>query len=141
MANNPIDQHVGKRLRDRRTLLGLTQQQLAEMLGVTFQQLQKYEKGANRIGSSRLYDLCNALDVEANYFFEEIPREVARLSPAKTKGFTAAEMATNVEMKSQFARRETIELVRAYFGLSDPAMRKKFLDLIRATQDIANKGS
>ncbi len=139
MANNPVDQHVGKRLRDRRKLLGLTQQQLAEMLGVTFQQLQKYETGATRIGSSRLFDLCNALDVEANHFFEDIPKEVARLSPASTKGFTAEEMATNVEMKSQLARRETIELVRAYFGLSDPAIRKKFLDLIRATQDLSNK--
>ena len=83
MANNPVDQHVGKRLRDRRTLLGITQQQLAEMLGITFQQVQKYEKGANRMGCSRLFDVCNILDVDANYFFDEMSEQVKKHSPAK----------------------------------------------------------
>ena len=136
MANNPVDQHVGKRLRDRRTLLGITQQQLAEMLGITFQQVQKYEKGANRMGCSRLFDVCNILDVDANYFFDEMPGQVAKLSPAKTKGVSPDDVAPDVEVKSQFARRETIELIRAWYGITDDATRKRFLDLIRATKGI-----
>ena len=136
MANNPVDQHVGKRLRDRRTLLGITQQQLAEMLGITFQQVQKYEKGANRMGCSRLFDDRNILDVDANYFFDEMSGQVAKLSPAKTKGVSPKDVAPDVEAKSQFARRETIELIRAWYGITDDATRKRFLDLIRATKGI-----
>ena len=136
MANNPVDQHVGKRVRDRRTLLGLTQQQLAEMLGVTFQQLQKYEKGANRVGSSRLHDHCNSLDVDPNHFFEEMPEAVSKLSPARSKGIRPEDIKADVAAKSNFARRETIELVRAWYDLPDPAMRKKFLDLIRGIGNL-----
>ena len=70
---NPIDVHVGSRIRLRRTLLGMSQERLAEAIGLTFQQVQKYERGANRVGSSRLYDLARVLDVPIAYFFDEMP--------------------------------------------------------------------
>src|ERR1700722_3677384 len=70
---NPIDVHVGSRVRLRRTLLGMSQEKLGNAIGLTFQQVQKYERGANRIGASRLYDLSHVLDVPVSYFFEEMP--------------------------------------------------------------------
>ncbi|MBL4614923.1 MAG: helix-turn-helix transcriptional regulator, partial [Magnetovibrio sp.] len=74
----PVDVHVGARLRQRRTLLGMSQEKLGEAVGLTFQQIQKYERGANRIGASRLYQLSNVLDVSVSYFFEEMPGEVQK---------------------------------------------------------------
>lgn len=74
MANS-IDEHIGKRLRQRRNMLGLTQEKLGSMIGVTFQQIQKYERGHNRIGGSRMYSLCNALKIEPNFLFEELSFE------------------------------------------------------------------
>ena len=79
---NPIDVHVGARVRLRRTLLGLSQEKLGEAIGLTFQQVQKYERGANRIGSSRLFDLSRVLDVPNEYFFRDMPAAVAACSPA-----------------------------------------------------------
>jgi transcriptional regulator with XRE-family HTH domain len=77
---NPIDVHVGSRIRLRRTLLGISQEKLAEAIGLTFQQVQKYEKGANRVSSSRLVDIANALDVSIPYFFQEMSAEVDSLA-------------------------------------------------------------
>ena len=74
VSPNPIDVHVGKRLRLRRTLLGMSQERLGERLGLTFQQVQKYERGANRIGSSRLFELGQILDVPVSFFFDDMPR-------------------------------------------------------------------
>ena len=82
-AFNPIDVHVGDRLRTRRTLLGLSQMALAEAMGFSFQQLQKYESGTNRISASRLYDLSKILDVEIDYFFEEMDQATKKASPAQ----------------------------------------------------------
>lgn len=73
-AVNAIDRHIGKRLRERRLEIGMSQERLAELLGVTFQQVQKYEKGVNRIAASRLFDISRALDVEIAYFFSELTR-------------------------------------------------------------------
>src|SRR6476619_1745933 len=72
---NPIDVHVGSRIRLRRTLLGMSQERLAEAIGLTFQQVQKYERGANRVGSSRLFDLSRVLDVTVSYFFDDMPAD------------------------------------------------------------------
>ncbi len=83
VAYNPIDVHVGGRLRTRRTLLGLSQMALADAIGLTFQQLQKYEKGANRIGASRLYDLSQVLDIDIAYFFDEMDQATQKASPAQ----------------------------------------------------------
>ena len=78
---HPVDVHVGARVRLRRTLLGMTQTDLADALGLTFQQVQKYERGTNRISASRLYDMCRVLDVTVEFFFEDMPPDVAGISP------------------------------------------------------------
>src|SRR5690348_18309853 len=83
---NPIDIHVGSRVRLRRTLLGMSQEKLGEAIGLTFQQVQKYERGANRVGSSRLFDLGRVLDVPISYFFEDMPNAVQEKSPSKLMG-------------------------------------------------------
>src|ERR1700733_2897255 len=83
---NPIDVHVGQRVRQRRTLLGMSQEKLAEAIGLTFQQVQKYERGANRVGSSRLFDLARVLDVPVSYFFEEMSVSTQEKSPSKLMG-------------------------------------------------------
>ena len=82
-AYNPIDVHVGARLRARRTLLGLTQMALGDAMGMTFQQLQKYEKGSNRISASRLYDVSKLMDVDIGYFFDEMGQAIESESPAQ----------------------------------------------------------
>ncbi len=131
--HNPVDEHVGGRVRFRRTLLGVTQQQLAEALGVTFQQVQKYEKGANRIGSSRLYDLSTILDVPVGYFFEDISDSVRELSPAKMLQAREVNFAEEIEQNEpRVTKRETLELVRAYYKVKDPGLRKRLLDMTRA---------
>src|SRR6201993_2349394 len=83
---NPIDVHVGQRVRQRRTLLGMSQEKLAEAIGLTFQQVQKYERGANRVGSSRLFDLSRVLDVAVSYFFEDMAPGVQDKTPSKLMG-------------------------------------------------------
>ncbi len=107
---NPVDVHVGARVRLRRTLLGMSQEKLGDAIGLTFQQVQKYERGANRIGSSRLFDLSRVLDVPIEFFFDEMPGDVAASSPAQTRGM--AEEPVSYEL-DPMAKRETLELVRA----------------------------
>src|SRR5246127_5649896 len=82
---NPVDVHVGSRVRLRRTLLGMSQEKLGEAIGLTFQQVQKYERGANRIGASRLFDLSRVLDVPVEYFFDDMSAEVSARTPSKLK--------------------------------------------------------
>ncbi|MCH7806477.1 MAG: helix-turn-helix transcriptional regulator [Proteobacteria bacterium] len=123
---DPIDIHVGSRVRMRRTLLGMSQEKLGNALGLTFQQIQKYERGANRIGSSRLYKLSHILDVPVGYFFEDMQEETVR----RARGLSD----TNPETfeQDQLAKRETLELVRAYYKISDPKVRKKTFELVKA---------
>ncbi len=103
---HPVDVHVGGLVRQRRTFLGMSQTDLGKALGLTFQQVQKNERGNNRIGSSRLYQLCHVLDVPVGYFFEGIEEEVPTWSSDDV-----------------MARRETMELVRAYYRIRDPQVR------------------
>ena len=127
---NPVDVHVGARIRLRRTLLGISQMALAETIGLTFQQVQKYEKGMNRVSSSRLMDLANALDVSIPYFFEEMSAAVSGQTPSelmKTK--TRPE---NDQEQDPMARRETLELVRYYYRIQDPTVRKRVFKLTKA---------
>lgn len=130
----PVDVHVGQRLRQRRTLLGMSQEKLGEAVNLTFQQIQKYERGANRIGASRLFQLGQVLDVSVSYFFEDMPGEVT-----KTRGDYAAPSASAeleaVQTADPMARRETLELVRAYYRIEDPKVRKRMFEL---TKSIAN---
>ncbi len=83
---NPVDVHVGARVRLRRTLLGMSQEKLGEAIGVSFQQVQKYERGANIIGASRMFDLSRVLDVPIGFFFDEMSAAVAASSPAQSRG-------------------------------------------------------
>jgi transcriptional regulator with XRE-family HTH domain len=132
---NPVDVHVGNRIRLRRTLLGMSQQSLSEALGLTFQQVQKYERGANRVSSSRLYDLAHVLDVSIPWFFEDMSTEVQEQTPAKLMN---AQRLPNVDQeKDPMARRETLELVRAYYQIGDAAVRKQLFSLIKATAKAA----
>ncbi len=121
---HPIDLNVGKRLRVRRTLLGMSQEQVAEALELTFQQLQKYEKGANRISASRLSELTQILDVPVSFFFEEMP--------TNRKGRNLAMVPTPGNVSDPINKRETLEFVRAYYRIKDPVIRNRIVALTRA---------
>ena len=124
-----IDAHVGNRLRQRRVLLGMSQENLGLAVGLTFQQIQKYERGANRIGASRLYEFSKVLDVPVGYFFDELPDEA--LSPYMRKLSHEAPDKANVE-QALMTRREILELVRVYDKVRDPRVRKSILYFVRA---------
>lgn len=126
---NPIDVHVGRKLQLRRTLLGLSQERLGDLIGLTFQQVQKYESGANRVSSSRLYDIARVLEIGIPYFFEGMTAEVQGQSPGHLQG--AVPLVSDDE-KDPMARRETLELVRAYYQIKNPRIRKQLVDLTRS---------
>jgi transcriptional regulator with XRE-family HTH domain len=130
---SPIDVHVGSRIRLRRTLLGMSQERLGEALGLTFQQVQKYERGVNRVGASRLFDLSRVLDVPISFFFDDMPESVAA-AYGQTPGKRFAGFAERQEAfgNDTLNRRETLELVRAYYRITDPAVRKRVFDLIKS---------
>ena len=128
---DPVDIHVGARVRLRRTLLGMSQEKLGKALGLTFQQVQKYERGANRIGSSRLFQLSRILDVPVSFFFDEMAPETTR----KADGM--AEVNKQVFEIDKLSRRETLELVRAYYKITDPAVRKKIFEMVKAVGNSA----
>ncbi|MCK5273962.1 MAG: helix-turn-helix transcriptional regulator, partial [Alphaproteobacteria bacterium] len=110
---NPVDILVGIRVRLRRTLLGLSQEKLAEAIGLTFQQIQKYERGANRISASRMYALARVLDVPVAFFFEDMPPEISGKGGKPVPGL--AEKYQAEFSHDPLAKRETLELVRAYY--------------------------
>ena len=126
---SPVDVHVGARVRIRRTLLGLSRASLADAIGLTFQQVQKYERGANRMGSSRLYDIARILDVPIKYFFDDMPTAVAASSP--TLGGGRAKKPPNYE-PDPMAKQETLELVRVYYEIKDVNVRKRLRELAKA---------
>jgi len=126
---NPVDIHVGSRVRLRRTLLGMSQKKLGNALGLTFQQIQKYERGANRIGSTRLFLLSRILDVPVSFFFDDMAPEVASGQP------DFAEAAQANFDQDDLAKRETLELVRAYYKITDADVRKRLFDLVKAVGD------
>ncbi len=126
---HPVDIHVGARARMRRTLLGMTQTDLGDALDLTYQQVQKYERGVNRISASRLYDLCRVLDVSIDYFFEDMPTAVAANSSA-TKGRGNAQKLTGYE-PDPMANRETLGLVRAFYKIEDAEIRRQVYEMIK----------
>jgi transcriptional regulator with XRE-family HTH domain len=130
---SPIDSHVGSRVRLRRTLLGMSQEKLGEALGLTFQQVQKYERGVNRIGASRLFDLARVLDVPISFFFDDMPDALGGTSgqSARRASFGFAETQEGFE-DDTLHRRETLELVRAYYRITEPSVRKRVFDLIKS---------
>ncbi len=139
-AYNPIDVHVGTRLRTRRTLLGLSQTAVGDAMGITFQQLQKYERGSNRISASRLYDLSQILDVDTAYFFDGMDQATQTESPAllsRRKSTRSPKKPTKSE--DPLIKRETLELVRAYYKISDPKIRNHVRKLIQSVSDASTK--
>ena len=121
---HPVDLHVGKRIRQRRWLVGMTQQQLAEQVGIKFQQVQKYETGANRVSASRLWDISEAMDVPVNFFFEGIENEV---TAARSKDSVPADLMGD---------KEALDLVRSYYSIPENQRRRLF-DLARVLSDVA----
>ena len=123
---NPVDQHVGSRVRLRRMLLGMSQERLGESIGITFQQVQKYEKGVNRIGASRLLQISEILDVPVEFFFEEAPHVDGR----RASGM--AEADSEAFILEFLNSREGLELNRTFVKIADPKVRKSVVDLVRA---------
>lgn len=114
---HPVDAHVGKRIRHRRWMVGMTQQQLADRVGIKFQQIQKYETGMNRVSASRLYDIAHEMDVPVGFFFD---------------GLEASEAAKPAS--DLLGDREALELIRAYYSIPE-AQRRRLFDLARALSD------
>ena len=121
---HPVDVHVGKRVRHRRWLIGMTQQQLAEKVGIKFQQIQKYETGANRISASRLWDIADALDVQVSFFFEGLEDENAATGD---QGKMPADLLGD---------KEALDLVRSYYAIPEN-QRKRLFELARVLSDVA----
>ena len=122
---NPIDIHVGARVRARRKLSGMSQSKLGEAISLTFQQVQKYEKGTNRISSSRLYRMSEVLDVSISYFFDDMPAEISgKRAPGLAKGAGSE--------SDPLAKLETHQLVRAYYRIPNPHLRNRVRKLVQA---------
>jgi transcriptional regulator with XRE-family HTH domain len=132
---SPIDVHVGSRIRLRRTLMGMSQERLGEALGLTFQQVQKYERGVNRVGASRLFDLSRVLDVPISFFFDDMPEPLAGMHGNYQTTRAAGGFAENQDgfgTDEMLNRRETLELVRAYYRINEASVRKRVFDLIKS---------
>ncbi|RBI68440.1 transcriptional regulator [Roseovarius sp. TE539] len=124
---HPVDVHVGKRIRHRRWLAGVTQQQLAEHVGIKFQQIQKYETGANRVSASRLWDIAEALDVDVSFFFEGL--EHAQDQEKRANGSRSAPA-------DLLGDKEALDLIRSYYAIPENQRRRLF-DLARVLSDVA----
>lgn len=124
---NPIDTHVGSRVRLRRMLMGMSQERLGDSMGLTFQQVQKYEKGVNRIGASRLFQISKILDVPVQFFFEEAPN-----LPDAGAAPGMAEPESQTFIIEFLNSREGLELNRAFSKINNAKIRKSVVDLVRA---------
>lgn len=128
---NPVDVHLGRRLRLRRILLGISQEELGEAIGLTFQQIQKYEYGLNRVGTSRLWDLSRALGCPVSFFFDEMDDKTADASPRNLAAddVDLAGLESAQASADSATRREALMLVRAYSTIKHEDVRRKILDL------------
>lgn len=124
---NPVDVHVGSRVRLRRMLVGMSQEKLGDMLGLTFQQVQKYEKGANRVGASRLYQISQILGVSVQFFFDDMQ--------AGDGTGKASEGTTSPYVMDFVSSAEGLQLNRAFTRIDQPAVRKKLLELVKSLSD------
>ncbi len=131
---HPVDIYVGKRLRMRRTILGMSQEAIGNAIGVTFQQVQKYERGINRMGSSRLYDFSRLLGVPVSYFFEGYDEEGGSAAYPMGMAGMAEDMPSDFEHE-KLTSRETLEMMRAYYRISDPQVRKRVFELVKSLAD------
>jgi transcriptional regulator with XRE-family HTH domain len=145
-TNNPVDQHVGRRVRARRLALGLSQSAVAQSIGITGQQYQKYERGENRISASRLFDLATCLKTPISHFFEEMDDQTRGASPARMlSGTLAAELEPAAPLEpvppaSSYERRQTMDLLRLWQQLPDHA-RGRIVDLLRSMVDLSTDSS
>ena len=121
--SHPVDVHVGKRIRHRRWMNDTTQQQLAEKVGIKFQQIQKYETGMNRVSASRLWDIAHALGVDVSFFFEGLEGNGEAQSQTDMPGDILSD-------------KEALELLRSYYAIPE-AQRRRLFDLARALSDAA----
>lgn len=121
---HPVDVHVGKRIRHRRWMVGMTQQQLGETVGIKFQQIQKYETGMNRVSASRLWDIAQAMEVPISFFFEGVEEESAVVD----------DMVQTKQKGDLLADKEALELVRSYYSIPEQQRRRLF-DLARVLSD------
>ena len=131
---NPVDIHVGNRIKLRRKVLHLSQQQMAEKMGLTFQQIQKYEKGFNRVGASRLWDISRVLGVSMDFFFADMPSEIEEQSPMmlNPKSPSSLQEESSAIDYDPMKRKETLELVTAYYKINNRKIAKYLFDLIVA---------
>ena len=127
----PVDGYVGSRIRARRLELGMSQKKLGESVSLTFQQIQKYERGANRIGSGRLYEFSRILGVPVAYFFEG----AAEVQTKKVKPLDAVAMAQGLPSTTMLDKRETLDLVRAYYRINSTKLRKRLFELVKAAAE------
>ena len=128
---NPVDTHVGSRVRLRRTMLGMSQEKLGESLGITFQQIQKYEKGSNRIGASRLQRMSEVLNVPVAFFFEDAPGGIDGKN-----GFS--EPSGPDYVVDFLSSSEGLQLNRAFVRIADPKVRRRVIDLVRTLADTSS---
>lgn len=131
MPSHPVDVYVGNRLRARRVVLGMSQEAIGKAIGVTFQQIQKYERGINRMGASRLYEFGRLLNIPEQYFFEGFTDYQPANGEYKT---VMAEEAEGFEHDTMTSR-ETLELVRAYYNIKDEKQRKRVMELLKSMGD------
>ena len=136
--NNAVDVHVGKRVRLRRTLLGISQEQLGASLNITFQQVQKYERGANRISASRLWDISQILDVQISHFFDDMSVDTMRSSPRLVSRGENIDFDDD-NVRDPMARRETLELVRTYYSIESSKVRKRISEMVKSLAAIINE--
>lgn len=132
MTKQEVDIHVGKRLRQRRTMLGLSQEALAKAVGITFQQVQKYEKGANAMSASRLYEFATFMRVPVAHFFEGLDQQA---ESAAAPGFSETAKESFEHQKAPVSDRESLEMMKAFKRIREQAMRKRLADLVRAIAD------
>lgn len=125
---HPVDVHVGKRLRLRRTILGMSQEALGNAVGITFQQVQKYERGTNRMGASRLYEFSKILNVSVSYFYEDYVD--GKIDADSVAGMGERD-AVGFEYEDKMASRETMEMMRAYYKIPSPQLRKRVFELVK----------
>lgn len=139
---DPVDIHAGARLRLRRNLVGMSQEQLGNALGLTFQQIQKYERGINRISASRLHQICKILNVSVDYFFDEMPVASDNNRPGMGEHASHEGMESNIAHfpdvateREMLQGRETLDLIRAYYRITDAKKRRTIVELIKSMAD------
>jgi transcriptional regulator with XRE-family HTH domain len=138
--SHSVDVHVGARLRQRRTLLGMSQSKLGDSVDLTFQQVQKYERGSNRVSSSRLFEFAKVLDVPITYFFDEMPSNVGGKPGRGRKKIADEATSSTKEGKNPLIKRETLELVRAYYKIREADTRKGIFSMIVALGAASGAG-